>query len=182
MQVPWLVQSPTPGWTRKCHIKFLYVPALQLKWFPMMPALMELILKWKTTKNKSLQDHHNTLQNYNTQQKIQHRYTLKISHSQDHTQTQHHNHTQFQPFQDHHIQSQHSKCPQLQSLQDHYHKHNQNASRARKYHTNPPKPHLTPKYVTPSPTNDLTPDSSKPNHLTLNLNPFQDLLLQQIFA
>ena len=31
-----------------------------------MPALKKSILKWKTPKNKSFQDHHNTLQNHNT--------------------------------------------------------------------------------------------------------------------
>ena len=33
---------------------------------PTMPKLKKPILKQKRTKNKSLQDHHNTMQNYNT--------------------------------------------------------------------------------------------------------------------
>ena len=51
---------------KKVSYKVPLCSSIPAKVIPMMPELKKLILKWKRTKNKSLQDHHNTLQNYNT--------------------------------------------------------------------------------------------------------------------
>ena len=81
-------------------------------------------------------------------------------------QTQHNNHTQFQPFQDNQIQSKHSKCTQFQSLQDHYHKHNQNASSEKIPHKNLHKSCLTPKshHTTPCQCPYSRPQQTKPSN------------------
>ena len=61
---------------------------------PTVPEPKKPILKWKRTKDKSLQDHHNTLQSYNTTEED----TAQI-------------YTKNEPFQDHQakIQQKHSK-------------------------------------------------------------------------
>ena len=80
-QMPWLAQSQTPGWTRKCHIKFLYVLALQLKWFQWCLHQRN----WSSNEKQQKTSHFRittTLCRMTTQQMmIQHRYILKTSHS-----------------------------------------------------------------------------------------------------
>ena len=72
---------------KKVSYKVPLCSSTPAKVIPMTPEPKKLILKWKRTKNKSLQDHHNTLQSYNTTEDD----TAQI-------------HTENQSLQDHQVQ------------------------------------------------------------------------------
>ena len=86
---------------KKVSYKVPLCSSTPAKVIPMMPELKKLILKQKRTKNKLLQEHHNTLQNHNTTEDN----TAQI-------------HTEKQSLQDHQVQipQKHSKN---YSFQDH---------------------------------------------------------------
>ena len=87
---------------KKVSYKVPLCSSTPTKVIPMMPEPKKPILKQKTTKNKSFQDHHNTLQNYNTTEDN----TAQI-------------YTENQSFQDHPTQILQNNSKNNYSFQDH---------------------------------------------------------------